>query len=112
LALESLFTAVGGAIGTSISGAIWTNTLPGELTRNLPPGLKSQASDIYLSLETQLSYPWGSPGREGIINAYAVTQRYMCIAGTATLVLMIFSVALWRNYSVHDFKKPRGAKII
>ncbi|KUI55460.1 Siderophore iron transporter mirB [Cytospora mali] len=31
LALVALGTAVGGAVGQSISGAIWTNTLPGKL---------------------------------------------------------------------------------
>lgn len=112
LALQSLFTAIGGAIGTSISGAIWTNTLPGQLQKSLPPGLKSQAADIYLDLDKQLGYAWGSPAREGIIDAYAATQRYMCIAATAVLALMIVWVLMWRNIHVNDFKKPRGAKIV
>ena len=112
LALQSLFTAVGGAIGTAVSGAIWTNTLPGELEKYLPADLQSRAADIYASIETQLSYEWGSPGREAIITAYAETQRYMCIAATAVLVLQMVWVLMWRDISVKDFKKPRGAKIV
>ena len=112
LALQSLFTAIGGAIGTSISGAIWTNTLPGEMERNLPGNLKSQAADIYADINTQLSYPWGSPGRVAIIDAYSETQRYLCIAGTAVLALMMVWVLIWRDIPVKDFRKPRGAKIV
>lgn len=112
LALQRLFTSIGGAIGQSISGGIWTNLLPGALSRYLPVGLRGQATAIYGSIEDQLGYAWGSPGRDGIIAAYADTQRYMCIAGTAVLVLMIVWVAMWRDYHVDDFKKPRGAKII
>lgn len=112
LALQRLFTSVGGAIGQSISGGIWTNTLPGQLSKHLPANLQSQATAIYLSLEDQLGYAWGSPGRNGIIDAYAASQRYMCIAATAVLALMMVWVLMWKNYSVNDFKKPRGAKII
>lgn len=50
LALQSLFTAIGGSIGTSIAGAIWTNTLPNELEKYLPADLKSQAADIYADI--------------------------------------------------------------
>jgi hypothetical protein len=112
LALISLFTAIGGAIGTSISGAIWTNTLPAELEQLLPADLKSQALDIYADLTVQLGYAWGSPAREAIIDAYSNTQRYLCIAGTAVLALQIVWVFMWRDISVKDFKKPRGAKIV
>ena len=112
LALISLFTAIGGAIGTSISGAIWTNTLPQALERLLPPGLKSQALDIYSSIEVQLSYAWGSPGRDAINQSYSVSMRWLTIAGTAVLALQIVWVLMWRDINVRDFKKPRGAKIV
>lgn len=112
LALEALFTAVGGAVGPSISGAIWTNTLPGALEQYLPASAKGQASEIYASLVTQLSYEWGSPEREGIIEAYAYTQRYMCIAATAVLVLAFFWVLMWRDIRVKDFKQPAGSTVV
>lgn len=112
LALQALFTAIGGAIGTSISGAIWTNTLPGALQTYLPASAKGQAAEIYASLVTQLSYEWGSPERDGIIQAYAVTQRYMCIAATAVLALAFVWVLLWRDIRVKDFKKPAGATVV
>ncbi len=58
------------------------------------------------------SYAWGSPAREAIIEAYSHTQGYLYIAGTAVLALQIVWVFMWRDISVKDFKKPRGAKIV
>lgn len=112
LALQSLFTSVGGAIGASVSGAIWTNTFEGELLRALPDNLKPQADKIYESLATQLTYTWGSPGRDAIVLAYGNTQRYMCIAATCGLVVMLVGVFMWRDIRVKDFRSPRGAKVV
>lgn len=112
LALQSLFTSVGGAIGASVSGAIWTNTLEGELRKYLPANLLPKIGEIYEDLETQLSYEWGSPGRDAIIQAYGATQRYMCIAATCALILMLIGVFLWRDIRVKDFKPPKGATVV
>lgn len=112
LALLSLFTAIGGSIGTSISGAIYTNTMVAQLRKNLPANLKSQAAIIAGDLTKQLSYPLGSPARDAIIQSWGVTQRYMCIAGTASLIILLVGVMLYRDVRVKDFKKPRGAKIV
>ena len=112
LALQALFTAIGGAIGTSISGAIWTSTLPGELQRALPDNLKSQAADIYGDITVQLGYAMGSPARDAIIAAYGETQRYLCIASTVSIIVLLVGVLMWRDIKVSDFKKPSGAKII
>ena len=112
LALQSLFTSIGGAIGASVTGAIWTNTLPGQLHRYLPAELKSQTAAIYEDLATQLSYPVGSPARDAIILAYGETQRYLCVASTAFLIIMLVGVIMWRDIRTDDFKKPRGAKVV
>ena len=112
LALQALFTSVGGAIGTSVSGAIWTNTLPTALATYLPDTAQGQATAIYASLVTALSYEWGSPEREGIIQAYSVSQRYMCIAATAVLAFAFFCVLMWKDIKVKDFQRPKGATVL
>ncbi|KAJ5205299.1 Major facilitator superfamily domain general substrate transporter [Penicillium cf. griseofulvum] len=104
LALLSTFGNIGGAVGSSVSGAIWTNTLPVKLRDYLPAELKDQWADIYESLEIQLSYPVGSPGRIAIQNAYAFSQRYMMIAGTAVMGLSIAWVLMMRNIKVQSNK--------
>ncbi|KAJ5775280.1 uncharacterized protein N7511_000291 [Penicillium nucicola] len=104
LALLSTFGNIGGAIGSSVSGAIWTNTLPGKLRELLPTELKDQWSTIYEDLEVQLSYPVGSPARIAIQDAYAFSQRNMMIAGTAIMGLSLAWVAIMRNIKVHNDK--------
>ncbi|KAJ6070521.1 hypothetical protein N7467_011840 [Penicillium canescens] len=104
LALLSTFGNIGGAVGSSVSGAIWTNTLPGKLREYLPAELKDQWSVIYEDLETQLSYPVGSPARIAIQDAYAFSQRNMMIAGTAIMGLSLAWVAIMRNIKVHNDK--------
>ncbi|CAI7601861.1 unnamed protein product [Penicillium glandicola] len=102
LALLGTFGNIGGAIGSSVSGAIWTNTLPVKLRENLPAELKDQWWEIYESLDIQLSYPVGSPARIAIQNAYAFSQRNMMIAGTAIMGLSILWVLMMRNIKVQS----------
>lgn len=108
LALLSLFGNVGGAVGNSISGAIWTNTLPRKLQQFLPPADLPDWPLIYEDLETQLSYPWGSETRDAIIAAYAVAQRNMLIAGTAVMGLGLIFVVIIKNIKLRDADGMRG----
>ena len=102
LALLSLFGSIGGAVGNSVSGAIWTNTLPQKLQELLPSDVVSQWEDIYDSLDIQLSYPVGSVTREAIIQAYALAQRNMLIAGTAVMALSLVWVFMIKNIRLID----------
>lgn len=102
LALLSTFGNIGGAIGSSVSGAIWTNTLPVKLREYLPAETKDQWEAIYESLDVQLSYRVGSETRTAIQNAYASTQRNMTIVGTAIMALSIGWVLMMRNIKLKD----------
>lgn len=104
LALLSVFGNVGGAVGSSVSGAIWTNTLPKKLQELLPADTVDLWEEIYESLDVQLSYPVGSPTRIAIQNAYAFSQRNMMIAGTAVMALSIGWVLMMRNIKVKNNK--------
>lgn len=108
LALEGLFTSIGGSIGQSISGAIWTNLMPGKLLEYLPAEEKGNASRIYGSLDVQLSYPIGSVARDAIIQAYGYVQRRMLIAGVCFMPLALGCVLLWRNIDVKGKQQTRG----
>ncbi|KAL4819948.1 siderophore iron transporter mirB [Aspergillus spinulosporus] len=102
LALLSTFGNIGSAVGSSVSGAIWTNTLPEKLREYLPAETKHLWSAIYDSLDSQLSFPVGSPTRIAIQNAYASSQRNMMIAGTAIMALSLVWVMMMRNIVVKD----------
>ncbi|WRT67535.1 uncharacterized protein IL334_004507 [Kwoniella shivajii] len=108
LALLSTFGNVGGAVGSSISGAIWTHTMPQALASRLPAESVDLLNDIYESLDLQLSYPIGDPTRTAIIDAYAVGQKRMLIAGTCIMVVTLFCVAAIKNIKVSEVKQVKG----
>jgi hypothetical protein len=108
LALLYMFANVGGGIGSSISGAIWTNTIPTKLLEYLPDEAKPDAAVIYASIVTQLSYPPGDPVRIAIQAAYGEAQRRMCIAGTVVLGTGFIWVAMWKDVRVADVKQGKG----
>ncbi|KAK6364121.1 hypothetical protein LTS17_012474 [Exophiala oligosperma] len=108
IALLGLSGSIGFAIGDSISGAIWTNTLPQELARLLPETAKAQAAAIYGSLTVQLSYPLNSPVRNAIIQAYAIAQTRMLIASVVVSGVMLFFVLLVKDVKISDVQQVRG----
>ncbi|EXF77426.1 siderophore iron transporter [Colletotrichum fioriniae PJ7] len=63
LVILSMATIVDGAIGSSISGAIWTNLMPSKLENYLTDELKSETLHIYGDLTKQMSYD-GEPPRD------------------------------------------------
>lgn len=111
IAMLGLSSAVGSGIGSSVSGAIWANTVYAELLRLLPDDTKGQAQEIYEHLHLQLSYPVGSPVREAIIQAYTIAQRRMVLAGLCILLLAIPSVAVWKDVRVSQFRQVKGRVI-
>jgi len=82
LAMEGMFSSVGGAIGSTVAAAIWTGTFPQRLQEYLPPADKADYVSIYSSLTTQLSYAKGTPARTAIERAYGDSQKYVIILTT------------------------------
>jgi hypothetical protein len=108
LALLGLFGYFGGAVGNSVSGAIWTNTLPNSLLELLPEESVADWETIYSDLTVQLSYPVGSATRTAISLAYAEAQSRMLIAGTAIMGLALVCVLLIRNLKVSEIEQVKG----
>jgi hypothetical protein len=108
LALLGLFGYIGGAIGNTISGAVWTNTMPDALQKYLPEYARENATLIYDDLTVQLSYEPGDPVRDGIIQAYGLAQRNMLIAGVVTMSIAFIWVAMIKNINVSKVKQVKG----
>lgn len=91
------FYNVGSALGTCLSGAIWTQTLLDTLEDNLSfqPNT-SLAEAIYDSPFSVIAdYPVGTEVRSAVINSYQSVQRLLCTAGICLCVPMIaFALAL------------------
>ncbi|CZT44506.1 probable transporter (major facilitator superfamily) [Rhynchosporium secalis] len=109
-ALAILFVAgtIGSAIGSAISGAIWTNTFAGALGRYLPESALPNLMTIYADLPTQLSYPVGSPERLGIQQAYGYAQTRMLAAGTGIMCLSFIWMFMLRNLKVSQMSQTKG----
>jgi hypothetical protein len=108
LALLYVVGNVGGAIGNAICGAIWTNTFPVALARYLPESAMADFDAIYGDLETQLSYPMGSPTRIAIQQAYGYAQERMLIAGTAIISLAFIWILLIKNINLAKVSQVKG----
>lgn len=111
LALISLSSSVGGAIGSAVSGAIWTNTFGPNLIKLLPESELANATTITGSLVVQLSYPVGSPARDAIVEAYGIAQWRMCIASVSITILTLIGVWMWRDIRIDNKKQVKGTVV-
>ncbi|KAJ6789851.1 hypothetical protein PWT90_10675 [Aphanocladium album] len=98
------FYNVGSALGTCMSGAIWTQTLYPALESNLAfqPN-RTLAQAMYNNpFKVVADYPVGTEIRDAIISSYSYVQSLLCIAGLCVCVPMIgFALAL-RNPRLSD----------
>ncbi|KAI1865274.1 hypothetical protein JX265_008321 [Neoarthrinium moseri] len=108
LAIEGMFSSVGGAIGSTVATAIWTGIFPSKLAAYLPAEEQGNLTTIYGDINTQLGYPIGTPTRAAIVRAYGETQKLMLIAATAVLVIPWAAAFCWRNINVKNFKQTKG----
>lgn len=111
MAILSMFSSIGGAIGLTIAGAIWQAVFPIKLAEYLPPEEQANLINIYSMLEVQLSYPVGTPTRIAIQRAYGDAQLMMLVAGTAIWAVGFVGVALWRNNNIKNIQQVIGQVI-
>lgn len=108
LAMLFVSGSIGGAIGSTISGVIWTNTFYKALVSRLPASAQADALSIYEDLTVQLSYPVGSVERTAIQEAYGYAQTRMLAAGTSIMVLAFIWVGMMRNLNVKKMHQTKG----
>lgn len=109
LSLEGMISYIGQAVGSSICSAIWIGIFPGRLRKFLPLG--APLSEIYSSLPKQISYPMGSPVREGVNLAYSETQRIMLITAVCMYLITWVSVMLWEDVDLKNMRKQQDRVI-
>ncbi|KAL2827953.1 siderophore iron transporter mirA [Aspergillus cavernicola] len=81
--------SIGGAIGTSVAGAVWRSTLPKKLTEHLPAEFKNQSEAIFGSIVVAQKYEVGTAVRDAIDTSYRQSQRLLGIAALAALAPML-----------------------
>ncbi|EXJ86882.1 hypothetical protein A1O3_03836 [Capronia epimyces CBS 606.96] len=108
LALLNVVGNVGGAVGNTVSAAIWTNTFPQALARYLPDSAQPDLESIYNDLSVQLSYDYDSPTRVAIQKAYGYAQERMLAAGTGIMALSFIWILLIKNINVAKVQQTKG----
>lgn len=95
---------IGSAFGNTVSGAIWTQVLPGALEERLAPfGNSTLAASTYANpFAVAAEFPIGTPERTAIIDAYQHAQRLLCITGICLCVLLIFFASVLRDPKLTD----------
>jgi SIT family siderophore-iron:H+ symporter-like MFS transporter len=94
---------IGSALGNAVAGAIWSNTLPQALSRNLAGINDTLAVAVYGNPFAEATlYPMGTPERDAIVESYKTSQRFLTVTGICLCVpLIVFSLCL-RNPRLND----------
>ena len=94
---------IGGAVGSAISGAIWSSSILSKLNSYLPANSKSQAATIYASVTTaSTEYPKGTPERAAIDRAYQETMHTLLIVAVCISAVPVILSLFMKNYKLKD----------
>ncbi|KAF5326806.1 hypothetical protein D9619_005122 [Psilocybe cf. subviscida] len=80
--LVLLITEIGGAIGTAISGGIWSHMMPARLAHHLPFLSDADRAMLFGSIYGATQFLRGNPVREGVILAYDDVMKILTIVAT------------------------------
>lgn len=78
---------IGGAVGSSVGGAIWTQTLYGRLQKSLPQNMAEEVYDDPFSWV--LSHPWNTHERQLVVEDYRYVERLL------TVVALVFTAPMF-----------------
>ncbi|KAF8649569.1 hypothetical protein AX16_005731 [Volvariella volvacea WC 439] len=101
-AIVLLTAEIGGAIGSAIFAAIWTNRTPDKLAQYLSFLPEEQRQQLYGSIVIAAAQPRGDPIREGVIQAYDDVMSVMLIAATANAVIPLVLSLFMPNWYLGD----------
>lgn len=92
---------IGGAVGSAISGAIWSANVPKKLALYLPLETQNQASAIYGNI-TLASTGWapGTPTRDAINRSYQETMDILLIIAACVCVPLIPLSLMMKNHNL------------
>jgi len=94
---------IGGAVGSAISGAIWSANIPDKLAEYLPEETKDQAEAIYGSIGLAANgWPMGSPTRNAINRAYQETMTKILIVAVCVATPCIFLSFMMKDYKLDE----------
>jgi MFS family permease len=104
---------IGGAVGSAISGAIWSSLVPQKLETYLPLEIKDQARAIYQNVTlASTGWPMGSPERDAINRAYQETMTLMLIVACCIALPLLPLSFVMKNYKLDQMDQHVKGKVI
>jgi SP family sugar:H+ symporter-like MFS transporter len=103
---------VGGAVGTAVSGALWSTYIPIKLEQYLPAGVDPVPifANVVVSSNYTL-YPSESPERIAINRAYQETMRYLLIGAICAAAPILPLSLCMKNYKLASMKQPVEGRV-
>ena len=92
---------IGGAVGSAISGAVWTDKIPQKLSLYLPDNAKADATLIFGNITLAQSNPVGSPERIAINRSYQETMNILLIISVCLAVPLLPLSLVMKNYKLN-----------
>lgn len=99
IAVESVVVDIGKGAGAAISTSNVDPHVPQQAggTSTRRPTASFGRHNLYGSLDSQSSYPIGTPARDGVNQAYGETQRVIFITATSLLAIAWIAVLFWKD---------------
>ncbi|EMC99081.1 hypothetical protein BAUCODRAFT_31368 [Baudoinia panamericana UAMH 10762] len=104
---------IGGAVGSAISGSIWSSNILPKLQAYLPPETKDRATDIFGSIDLAANgWPMGSPTRDAINLAYQETITRIVFIAVCMATPCILLSFLMENYKLDEMDQHVKGTVI
>ena len=103
---------IGGAVGSAVSGAVWTANVPRKLALYLPPNAQDDAGRIFADLAVATGlYPVGTPEREAINRSYQETMNILLVIAACLCVPLLPLSLVMRNYRLDRMDPTVGTSV-
>ncbi|KAG6824651.1 hypothetical protein H0H93_001778, partial [Arthromyces matolae] len=96
IAQLSLWTQLGGSVGSAITAAVWTSTLPTNMAKAGVPA--DQITELYSSPVSIAALDFTSPVRQACIDAFNMTVRPLFVAATAISAICLICGIFMPDY--------------
>ncbi|KAI0199546.1 siderophore iron transporter mirC [Astrocystis sublimbata] len=106
---------IGGAVGSAISGAVWTQLIPSKLSTYLPADVADQAHTIFGDVgvaSNYTMYPPDSPARVAINRSYQETMHVLLIIAISLCAPIVLLSFFMRNYKLDAVEQGVKGKVV
>jgi len=98
IALLSLWSKIGSAIGSAAASATWSHWMKKNLKLYVPGITDAEVNKYFLSIRTIKTLPFESPVRQGAIVAYRETLYYLLVPAVALSFIPLIASLFQTNY--------------